>query len=188
MYLCAITSAIIVMIVATSASSPYPTARSQRCLGAAISVDVTSLLNRKRNQVLPVVPRHAKNAAWSLRRDANDELLHRCRQSVARQVDASEILVGVIVGAPLTGFTVDNELGSRRRRQRPESVFPRRHDRAAEHEILVSRELSRGVRACAPDLVPRHDVAKDHTTALQWPAVSDLDVGTRNGRPGRVRR
>src|SRR6266516_4401123 len=141
-------------------------ARSQCPLRAGTSADVKELFHREGNAILPIVPGEAQQPARTLRNDADDELLERRRDLPGGEVEAREILVGVIVGAPLTCLAIDDQLGSGRSWQRPEGVLTGWDHGSPEYQILVGCKHRRCIRTSAPNLIPRNEVAEDHASAL----------------------
>src|SRR6267154_6632676 len=90
--------------------------------------------------VLPVVPRETHQTPGTLRHHANHELVDEWRHLPRGQIYSREVLVRVIVRAPLPGLTVEDQLCAGRRWKSPERVLAGGHDSGPEHQILVGRE------------------------------------------------
>src|SRR5690606_21109507 len=136
------------------------------------------LLHRERHRRLGGVPGQAEHAAVALRLHLDGELLQRLRQRRRLEVHARQVLRFVVLGAPLAGLPVDDELpGTRLGRERVERVRAGRHVGAADDEVLVRREAGGLVGAGAPDPAPGHELAEDRAASLRGLAVIDLDGG-----------
>ena len=64
-----------------------------------------------------IVPRKLQHSCGTLRHDGDRELVYRLREHRLRHVDARDVLAHVILGSPLPGLAVDDQLGSGRRGQ-----------------------------------------------------------------------
>src|SRR2546421_12553616 len=73
-----------------------------------------------RPRPFPLQPQHAPAA---LRLDPDGELLHGLRQLFHGHVQPGEIVLRVVVRAPLTGVLVHDELPTARRGERPQGVL-----------------------------------------------------------------
>src|SRR2546423_12263694 len=73
-----------------------------------------------RPRLFPLQPQHPPAA---LRLDPDGETLHRLRQLFHGHVQPGEIVLRVVVRAPLTGVLVHDELPAARRGERPQGVL-----------------------------------------------------------------
>src|SRR2546430_13833134 len=133
----------------------------------------------------PLEPQHAAPAV-TLRRDRDRELLDRLRQPLDRHVDPHEVVVRVILRAPLPRVAVEDQLPAVGGGDRPEAVLARRDRRAGDQQVGTGLEHGGRVRSGAPYLVPRHGAAENGTAPHRGPAVAHGEVRTRYARPHRI--
>jgi len=94
---------------------------------------------------------------------------------------AAEVLLLVILGSPLAGLVVDDELPAAVRRKRVEGVVACGHGEIAEFKWDRCDECGGWIGSGAPDLIKGDDVAYDFASTYAGPAVPDVDGATRNG-------
>src|SRR5436305_8976382 len=134
---------------------------------------VTAGLSRRRSQLFDaerrrpstVVPRETENSTTALRLHSDHELIDRRICCRLRQIHTREILVGVVVSAPLPCLTIEDQLSAGWCRDRPQCVFPGRNNSGPERQILVGGEDRRRVGTRPPHLIPWNDVAEDYAPA-----------------------
>src|SRR2546422_5607612 len=87
----------------------------------------------RRPRALPFQRQYA--AALPPRLDRDRELLHGLRERLHLHVQAGEVVLRGVVGAPLSGVSVNDELPPRGRGGRPETVLPRWQPRPPPDQI-----------------------------------------------------
>ena len=111
--------------------------------------------------------------------DEDRQLVCRCVQRAHAHLGAAKVVVLVMGGAPLTGFTVHDQLGGVARGQGEEGVITGRHMYRTHHQVAAGREGGCLVCPETPDLIRKWlDTVADHTISEVWPAVGNRQVCT----------
>src|SRR5438874_6847474 len=137
---------------------------------------------RERNGRPRLFPLQLQHAPAALRLDPDGELLHGLRQLLHAHVEPGEVVLGVVVRAPLTGVPVHDELPTARCGQRPQGVLAGGYGPPRHYEVGAGLEDGGLVRAGAPHLVPGNHVSEDRAAAGRGPAVAHREHRTRDAR------
>jgi malate dehydrogenase len=140
------------------------------------------LLHGERNRQLGCFPRNLqRRGVAGAGLDGNRQLIDGRRQRLLREIDTCQILLLVVLGAPLAGLLVQNQLPLIFAGQGVQRDLPGRNRRAADDQRLVRRQRRRGIRAGAPDAPVRNQAPHNLSSANVGAAVLDRNFSTANG-------